>query len=217
MDANKRIVGMDGGGNEIVATVRKYGPVLMLVNKESGKTVNMAPIKAPLTIESITKADAEKLFAFPKLLGRYNRYEVKLNRGKYGLYAKYGEENISLNALGNKDADSITLDDVIKLIEERNEKYLWAGKEGKIQYLILDGKYGRYINVSDRSKKTSKPLNIKLDESYDPKTLTMDLVKKIVEEGKINRYKKKIKEANEEKKPVKEEKKQRLNNFKFLR
>ena len=113
MDANKRIVGMDGGGNEIVATVRKYGPVLMLVNKESGKTVNMAPIKAPLTIESITKADAEKLFAFPKLLGRYNRYEVKLNRGKYGLYAKYGEENISLNALGNKDADSITLDDPV--------------------------------------------------------------------------------------------------------
>jgi len=196
MDANKRIIGMDGGGNKIVATVRKFGPVVILQDKDSGKTVNIAPIKVPLTLETITKDDAMKLFAFPKLLGRYNRYEVKLNRGKYGLYCKYGDENISLNSLVNKDENNITLDDVIRLIEERNSKYLWNGKEGKIHYLVMDGKYGRYINVTDKSKKTAKPLNIKLDESIDPKTLTLETVKKIVEDGKINRYKKKTDKTN---------------------
>jgi len=198
MDANKREIGLDGGGNKIVATVRKFGPVVLLLDKETGKTINIAPIKVPLTIESITKSDAIGLFAFPKLLGRYNRYEVKLNRGKYGLYAKYGDENISLNSLVNKDADSITLDDVIKLIQERDSKYLWSGKEGKIHYLVMDGKYGRYINVTDKSKKTSKPLNIKLDETLDPKKLTLESVKKIVEDGKINRYKKKTEKVNGE-------------------
>jgi DNA topoisomerase-1 len=201
MDANKRSLGMDGGGNEIIATVRKYGPVVLLINKESGKTLNIAPVKVPLTLDSITKADAEKLFAYPKLLGRYNRYEVKLYRGKYGLYAKYGDENISLNSVNVKNDDEITLEMVIKLIEDRNSKYLWAGKEGKIQYLVMDGKYGRYINITDKSKKTSKPLNIKLDEGIDPKTLTLDLVKKIVEEGKINKYKKKIKGVDDKTKP----------------
>ena len=197
MDANKKDIGLDGGGNKIVATVRKFGPVVLLLDKESGKTINIAPIKAPLTLDSITKDDAISLFAFPKLLGRYNRYEVKLNRGKYGLYAKYGDENISLNSLVNKDADSITLDDVIKLIQERDSKYLWSGKEGKIHYLVMDGKYGRYINVTDKSKKTAKPLNIKLDETIDPKKLTLESVKKIVEDGKINRYKKKTEKTNE--------------------
>ena len=197
MDANKRDIGLDGGGNKIVATVRKFGPVVLLLDKESGKTINIAPIKAPLSLESITKDDAIGLFAFPKLLGRYNRYEVKLNRGKYGLYAKYGDDNISLNSLVNKDANNITLEDVIKLIQERDSKYLWSGKEGKIHYLVMDGKYGRYINVTDKSKKTAKPLNIKLDETIDLKKLTLESVKKIVEDGKINRYKKKTEKTNE--------------------
>ncbi len=190
MDESRKVLGKDPeSGNDVVATLRKYGPVVMI---ETGKTkVNMAPIKAPLTIDTITLKQALELLSYPKLLGKYDKKEVKLHRGKFGLYVKYGEENISLNKLNLKDEGELEFDTVVELIKDKLKKYLWTGKEGKVEYLIMEGPYGRYINISDKSKKTNKPLNVKLMEGVKIEELTLDKVKALVEEGKLHKFKRK--------------------------
>lgn len=189
LDENKRVLGKDKDGNNIIATTRKYGPVVYIEDSK-GKSINMAPIKIPLTIDSITIKDALEILAYPKILGKYEKKEVKLFKGKYGFYVKIGDDNISLAKLNIEDESEITMDKINELIEEKKKKYLWEGKEGKVIYLVLEGPYGRFINVTDKSKKTNKPLNVKLPEEVKIEELTMDKIKTLVEEGKKNKFKK---------------------------
>lgn len=137
--------------------------------------------------------------------------EVKLHRGKFGLYVKIGDENISLNSLKLKNEGDLEFEQVIELIKERMKKYLWSGKEGKVEYLIMEGPYGRFINVTDKSKKLNKPLNVKLVESTKIEELTLDKVKLLVEEGKLNKFKKKKKEPANTKLEMKKEEKLETN------
>jgi topoisomerase IA-like protein len=91
----------------------------------------------------------------------------------------------------------LKFEQVVDLIKERMKKYLWSGKEGKVEYLIMEGQYGKFINVTDKAKKLGKPLNIKLQEGIKIEELTLERVKQLVEEGKINKFKKKLKTKDE--------------------
>jgi DNA topoisomerase-1 len=112
MDFEKRVIGKDPETNhDVIATHRKYGPIVMIETGES--KLNMAPIKLPLTIKTINLKQALELLSYPKLLGKYERKDVKLHRGKFGLYVKYGEENISLASLKIKDDSEINFDKIV--------------------------------------------------------------------------------------------------------
>ena len=50
------------------------------------------------------------------------------------------------------------------------------------------GQYGKYIKIEDKSKKTSKPVNVKLPGEIEIKDLTMEKIKTLVEEGKKNKF-----------------------------
>jgi len=203
MDIDKKIIGKDKDGNNIVVTTKKYGPVVFIEDNK-GKSLNMAPIKVPLTTDNITLKDALEILSYPKSLGKIDRKEIKLYKGKFGFYVKFGDENISLAKLNIENEEDITLDKIKELIEEKKKKYLWEGKDGKITYLVLEGPYGKFINVTDKSKKTNKPLNVKLPEDVKIEELTLDKIKTLVEEGKKNKFRKKSKpsETKTDKKEV---------------
>ena len=185
VDKDKRIIGQDENGYDVVATVKRFGPVVLI--EKDGKAINIAPLKSPNTIESITLEDALKILSYPKSLGKYGNKEIKLYKGKFGFYAKYGDHNVNLSSI--PDEEDITLDKIIEMIDEKKSKNLWEGKEGKTYYTILDGQYGKYIKIEDKSKKTAKPMNIKFPLDIDIKDLTVDKIKLIVEEGKKNKFK----------------------------
>jgi DNA topoisomerase-1 len=186
VDKDKRILGKDSNGYDVIATIRRYGPVVM-IEKEDGKPINTAPLKSPNTIESITLEEALQILSYPKSLGKYGNKEIKLYKGKFGFYSKYGDHNVNLSSI--TDEDDITLEKIIELINEKKSKNLWEGKDGKVYYTILDGQYGKYIKIEDKSKKSSKPLNIKLPADVEIKDLTLEKIQKIIEEGKINKFK----------------------------
>ena len=186
VDKDKRILGKDSNGLDVIATIRRYGPVVM-IEKEDGKPINTAPLKSPNTIESVTLEEALQILSYPKSLGKYGNKEIKLYKGKFGFYSKYGDYNVNLSSI--TDEEDITLEKIIELINEKKSKNLWEGKDGKIYYTILDGQYGKYIKIEDKSKKSSKPLNIKLPTDVEIKDLTLEKIQKIIEEGKINKFK----------------------------
>ena len=186
VDKDKRNLGKDSNGFDVIATIRRYGPVVM-IEKEDGKPINTAPLKSPNTIESVTLEEALQILSYPKSLGKYGNKEIKLYKGKFGFYSKYGDYNVNLSSI--TDEEDITLEKIIELINEKKSKNLWEGKDGKIYYTILDGQYGKYIKIEDKSKKSSKPLNIKLPTDVEIKDLTLEKIHKIIEEGKINKFK----------------------------
>jgi DNA topoisomerase-1 len=190
VDKDRKVLGKDPtSGEDIIVTMRRFGPVVMI--EKGKKTLNIAPIKAPLTVDNITLENALEILSYPKLLGKYEKKDIYLYRGKYGFYAKFGDKNINLSKFENE--EDITIDVISELIKEVKSKYLWEGVEGKVEYKVLEGPYGKFINIKDTSKKTAKPLNIKFPEGVEIKDLTLSQIKNLVEEGKKNKFRRKPK------------------------
>ena len=96
-------LGTDKKGSEIFSIKTKYGPA---VRKKVGDKFVYSKIVEPLTLETIKLADAIKLLAYPKVLGKYKSIEVKLHKGKYGFYLSYNGSNYSFsNNISNNDVD----------------------------------------------------------------------------------------------------------------
>jgi DNA topoisomerase-1 len=188
-DENARVIGKHPTtGEEIVATLGKFGPMLKMCKNKSNCVY--APIKEPLTMETITLKDALKLFEWPKDLGEYKGESVMLYKGEFGLYLKYKGKNITLSKSEElKDKTDISLKDVTKLIDEVMAKYLWEKLDGKQLYLVLEGPYGKYIQVSNTAIK-KKPMNVPLPKDTDLSKLTLEQVKEIIN----NKFKRKDKE-----------------------
>ena len=174
--SNTKVIGQFPETKEdIIATMAQFGPVIKMKKVIDGKKKYVyAPIKKPLTIDTITFDDAIKLFEYPKNLGKHEGTDVIFQRGKYGYYLIYGDEKISTGE--NKD---VKLEDAIKYINEKNAKSLWMGKDGTKTYKVLEGEYGKYINITETVKGKKKRRNVKLPKDTDVKDLTMEKVKEI--------------------------------------
>lgn len=188
-DKYTKLLGCDPKtGNEIYATMAKFGPVVKQIPK-IGKP-KYAPIKEPLLLESVTFNDAIKLFEFPKLLGKYEKNKVLLNKGEYGFYITMGSFKFSV------DKENITLNEVIELIKSKQKKALAQFESDSKIFLVLEGPYGKYINVSDN--KTKKKYNISLPKDEDVKNLTLVKIQSIISSF----YKIKDNKSNKENKDV---------------
>lgn len=169
-------LGKDPTGAEIIATIAKFGPVVKLISPSSSKPI-YAPIKEPLTLETITLDDALKLFEYPKFLGKYKNKNIILNKGQYGLYITYGKDRYAIEE-GKTD---VSLEDAEKIIESK--KPLVEFKTENKVYSVLKGPTGNYIKIVDNSKKhMKKTYTVSLPLDIDIKTLTIEKIQNIIEE-----------------------------------
>jgi len=170
-------------GKKIIARMGKYGPLVSLISLD--KNSKEKPIFAPLkdkTVDEITLEEAKELLAYPRILGKWNDGEVKLCKGKYGIYLTWKKINVSLRP----EEDDITLEDAITYLEDKKEK---ADSERKIgDYIAKKGPYGMYLNWKGKT-------NISLPKNVIVETLTVeecDILRQKFMEKKTtyNRYKK---------------------------
>jgi len=174
-DKYEKVIGKDPAtGDDIIAYVGKYGPVLM--KKGSKSKAVYAPIKDPLTIENISLEQALEIFKYPKKLGVYKRKNVVIKKGKYGFYIEYGKAKLALEK-------EVTLDEAKILIDKRGP--LNEINDDQYKYRILTGQYGKYISVTPK-KKGSKSFNISLPDDIDISSINKDNIQDI-----INKYRKK--------------------------
>lgn len=185
MDENKRILGKDTlTGCNIVATIRRFGPVVMIENSDTSKRPhNIAPVKN-CNIEDITLDEALKLLEYPKKIGIYERKNVKICKGKYGLYAEIGDMKINLNDLKDINFEELDakdqLENIVKLLSKNNEKNLWKEKDGTTIFTVRDGPHSKYINV----KTGSKSVNYGFPKEVSIESLTIEKIKEIIEKEK---------------------------------
>jgi topoisomerase IA-like protein len=144
--------------------IGKNGPVIKCGD---GKEVSFKSVKKDIdlnklrkggyTLEEITEDTSENT-KLNKKLGVYKKSELFLKKGKFGLYASWGENKKSLNNI-DIDQDDITLEDVIRVIESETNNNLVRYISNELS--IRKGKYGDYIFY--KTSKMNKPQFHKLN------------------------------------------------------
>ena len=78
--------------------------------------------------------------------------DVIIKKGKYGLYALYGDKNVSLKQFGNRPIENINKEEIRNLLNN-NQSNLGVARTLTDDISIRNGKTGHYIFYK---KKTSK-------------------------------------------------------------
>ena len=180
-DVNKPIIiGENKDGKTISARLGRYGPFVQIGDKEDPENPpKYASLRKGQSIHDITLEQALELFKLPRVLGEMpSGEEISANIGRFGPYIKYGPKNFaSIKKDLNLDPHTITLEEAMVLIEEKIKfdaaKLILDFPEDKIQ--VLNGRYGPYI--------TDGKKNAKIPKDTDPKSLTLDQCKKLIEEA----------------------------------
>ena len=171
----ERVLGTDATtGDQIVARYGQYGAY---VQKGEGDRKQFASLSGGQLIETITLAEALKLFELPRTVGKYQDLDVIATKGKFGPYLKWNGRNFSLPR--GKDPLKLSLDEAADIIANQNDKpasgaVLAEFKESDIQ--ILNGRYGPYIKHDGN--------NYRIPKGTDAVSLTEEDCKKIIAESK---------------------------------
>jgi DNA topoisomerase-1 len=85
------------------------------------------------------------------IIGNYEGQPVTLKKGKFGLYATWGDNSKTLKELGNRPVESITFEEIIKYLDEGSN----IVREVSQNITIRKGKNGNYVFF--KTAKMKKP------------------------------------------------------------
>ena len=132
--------------------IGKYGPV---IKKTTGKNISFLPIKKEIDLTKLEKGEyclkdlLDSLSEKNESIGKYQGQDLFLHKGKYGMYAQWGENRKSLQELGNKPYEKITFPDIFKILEKDGimdtSKPIGIVREVSSNISIRNGKFGDYI------------------------------------------------------------------------
>ena len=156
-------------GEPVFARISKNGPCVQLGNSDTEKPRFVSMPKG-MSLFTITLEQALSLFqnALPLTLGEYQGQEVVIGEGKYGPYIRYNGSFTSLPK--NTDPYSVTLDQAIQLLEQKQQQEEPIHVFGDIQ--VLNGRYGAYIKTPQG--------NYKLPRGVETTTLTAEACQEII-------------------------------------
>lgn len=105
--------------------IGKYGPVVKCIEEKDGKEeVSFKSVKKDIDISKINNGecqledilDKNKKITTQYNLGQYEGKELILKKGKFGLYASWGENSKTLKELGNRPIENITFEEVKEIL-----------------------------------------------------------------------------------------------------
>jgi len=172
-------------GKPVVARLGRFGPMVQIGGTAEGEEKpRFAKLRVGQSIETITLDEAMELFRLPRNLGQFEDEDVTVNIGRFGPYAQHAGAFYSLKK--EMDPYTVEMEEIAPLIEEKRKAKLEAEIKvfEKEKIRILKGPYGPYIKQGLRNYKIPK------EKIEDPKSLTIEEVKAIIEDVKANPPKK---------------------------
>ena len=192
-----RVLGVDPvSGKPVSVRLGRYGPYVALGNKDNDdEKLKFASLLPGQSMHTITLAEALELFKLPRDLGTDADGEaISAGMGRFGPFVKKGKLYASIK--GDDNAYTITLARALELIHEK-EAFLAnrviADFGDGIQ--VLNGRYGPYITDGEK--------NAKIPQERDPKSLTHDECKALIEAAPVRRGRGAFKKAAAQKAPDK--------------
>lgn len=107
--------------------IGKYGPIIKCVEEKDGKEeVTFKSVKKNVDISKLKIGDCElddiveqnKTGNIQYNLGKYQEKDVILKKGKFGIYACWGENSKTLKELGNRPIENISFEEVKEILEK---------------------------------------------------------------------------------------------------
>jgi DNA topoisomerase-1 len=170
----ERVLGNDPKtGKPVSVKIGRFGPVVQLGSKDDDEKPQFASLQKDQSIETITLADALKLFEMPRNLGKFEDADVTVAIGRFGPYVKHNGKFVSIPK--TMSPQSITLDEACRLIVDKREseaKKVIATFAEEPELQVLNGRYGPYISY--------KKQNFKIPKGKDAAQLTLADVRAIV-------------------------------------
>jgi DNA topoisomerase I len=171
-------------GKPVIARMGRYGPMVQIGTTEDTEKPRFAKLKQEQSIETISLDEAMELFRLPRNIGTFEGEDVQVNVGRFGPYIAHDKKFYSLSK--EHDPYSISIEQAVPIIEEKrkakDERTIKVFEKQKIQ--LLRGPYGPYIKQGLRNYKLTKEQQERVAD------LTIEEVKKIIEDVKANPPKK---------------------------
>jgi DNA topoisomerase-1 len=171
---SERVLGVDPKtGKQVSVRIARFGPVAQLGISDEAQTEK--PVYASLNknqlIESISLAEALKLFELPRNVGQYEGEELVVAVGRFGPYVRFGKQFVSLKK--EDDPYTVTTERAIELIEEKRvkDKEKLIKDFGEIK--VLNGHFGPYIIFEGN--------NYKLPKNEDKDALTKKRCEELIQ------------------------------------
>jgi DNA topoisomerase-1 len=107
--------------------IGKYGPVIKCIEEKDGKEeISFKSVKKDIDITQLKSGELEldeivetnKVGNVQYNLGKYEGKDVILRKGKFGLYASWGDNSKTLKELGNRPIENITFEEVKDILEK---------------------------------------------------------------------------------------------------
>lgn len=156
----------------ITARFGRFGPMLQLGSTEGEEKPQFAPLPSGTKIETVTLEQALEMFKLPRLVGQTkDGQDIKANIGRFGPYIQVGKLYVSIKP---EDPKTITLETALELYEAK----LKAEAEKNIADFgdgikVLNGRFGPYV--------TNGKKNVKIPKDTDPKTITHEQAKEMLD------------------------------------
>lgn len=178
----ERILGTEPAtGKRVSVKIGRFGPVVQIGEASDEEKPRFASLQEGQSIQTITLEEALKLFELPRTLGEYEGSEVKAAVGRFGPYVVHNKSYTSIPK--DMSPHTITLREAIDLINAKREaeanKHIKSFDEMP-EVEVLNGRYGPYIALKKEGEK--KATNYKIPKGTDPKSLTLEDVKKLIAE-----------------------------------
>ena len=179
-----RLVGNDPKtGLPIFARFGRFGPMLQKGEQSDDPKPTFAPLPTGSRIETVTLEQALEMFKLPRIVGKTkDGKEIKANIGRFGPYIQVDKLFVSIKPL---DPHTITLKEALELYDAKlkteAEKNIADFGDG---IKILNGRFGPYI--------TDGKKNAKIPKDIDPKSITHEQAKELLEKAPAKRVRRTI-------------------------
>ena len=162
-------LGINHDGEEVEVYKGKYGKVAKFT--KNGKS-RFQKIDDSVNLKTIKLHDLNQMDTYPKIIGAFENKNINLNKGKFGFYLTYNNNNYSIPA--DKDPELLLIDECISIINNKDSSLL---KDfGKIK--VLNGQFGPYIKKGKQI--VGVPKKIELEK------LSLDLCQQLLK-NKFNK------------------------------
>jgi DNA topoisomerase-1 len=166
-------------GKPVSVRLGRYGPYAALGDKDSDEKLKFASLLPGQSMHTITLEEALELFKLPRHLGAdADGEDISAGMGRFGPFVKKGTMYASIK--DGESAYTITLERARELIREKLEliaNRLITDFGDGIQ--VLNGRYGPYITDGEK--------NAKIPKDREPKSLTHDECKALIEAAPVRR------------------------------
>ena len=164
--AGERKLGTDPkSGKPVFVKIGRFGPVVQIGSAEDAEKPKFAQLPSEKSMETLTLEEALELFKLPRTVGDYEGSPVVIGAGRFGPYVLHEKKYASLPKGANP--MTITLDEAIKLIEEKRQqdtkKHLKLFPDD-LKLEVLNGRYGPYLAYDGKNYRLPKALHSKIAE-----------------------------------------------------